>query len=269
MICDSHIHVGQYYEMYTSPEDVLTFVESVGLDMVAVSSTNTCEENYLKVIEDMHKLRTLLKNRLISILWVTPKLLTNPILCNKVLSCGIDWHCVKIHPQLNPEFGKIDLPYTNIALSICQKIGSPILIHTGVVAGCHPISFESYYDNYPSQIFVLAHGRPIDETLQMLKKYDNIFVDTAFMPISHIRTLVDNGFDNRILWGSDYPIFKYFEPSINQDDYYKQILHELSTLCTESTYTKITQSNFRHIFSSSIMNKRRKYQHESISGAIT
>lgn len=48
MICDSHMHLGQYYDLYTTPKELDAFLEKVGIDAIAVSSTTTCEENFEK-----------------------------------------------------------------------------------------------------------------------------------------------------------------------------------------------------------------------------
>ena len=45
MICDSHIHVGQFRDIYTSPEELVSFLDKVGVEKFAVSSTSIWEED--------------------------------------------------------------------------------------------------------------------------------------------------------------------------------------------------------------------------------
>ena len=53
MICDSHIHVGQFRDVYTSPEELVAFLDDVGVDKFAVSSTSIWEEDYDKVLHEI------------------------------------------------------------------------------------------------------------------------------------------------------------------------------------------------------------------------
>lgn len=248
MLCDSHVHFGQYYEMYTTPQDILTFMTSVGLDKVAISTTSSCEDNYTKVICEMKLLCQLLKHRVVPILWITPRLFDSTQDFENILHCGIHWKCVKIHPQLNPEFGNINFDYTTQAIETCKLLHLPLLIHTGDVKSCHPQIYEKYINSNQSVLFILAHGRPIDETRELLLKYSNVYADTAFMPMEHINLLVKSGLSSKILWGSDYPILQYWEKDINYEILYKQHLSQLESICSRDEFESITYRNFNLIF---------------------
>lgn len=44
MLVDSHVHVGQFYDLYFSPRDVSRLMRKVEVDYYAVSSTTMCDE---------------------------------------------------------------------------------------------------------------------------------------------------------------------------------------------------------------------------------
>ena len=94
----------------------------------------------------------------------------------------------------------------------------------------------------------MAHGRPIDETISVMKQCPNTFVDTAFMPTENILSLVNEGFVKRILWGTDYPIIKFYERNINYCKYYNSIINELKESINEYDYKMITGENLLSLY---------------------
>ena len=46
MLIDTHIHVGNFFNMYFSPLDVSKLLQRLDVNYYAVSSTTICEENY-------------------------------------------------------------------------------------------------------------------------------------------------------------------------------------------------------------------------------
>ena len=101
MLIDSHVHIGQYYHIYTSPQDLLQLLDAVGVEQFAVSSTSICEGNYDKVLNELHELSAIARERVFSVLWIIPAMLKDGGL-ERFLSSSIQWRCLKIHPQLNP-----------------------------------------------------------------------------------------------------------------------------------------------------------------------
>lgn len=91
-IFDAHIHIGQYHCIYTSPEDILSFMDSVGVYNFAVSSTTTCEENYQKVISEFKVLTSKAEGKTVPVLWVTPQMIHFKRLFS-MFDQGIEWKC--------------------------------------------------------------------------------------------------------------------------------------------------------------------------------
>ena len=247
MLCDAHIHVGQFYDIYTSPADLSVFLKEIGIDAIAVSSTTTCEENYNKVEKEIKSLIRAFGKVTIPILWVTPALLNNEAKLISILN-HVDWRCIKVHPQLCPYEWSTDGHNFMKAVELCKELMTPLLIHTGVVRNCHPLQLKPLFNKHSEQTFIMAHGRPIEEAISVMRDCPNTYVDTAFMPIPHVVKLIRLGFSNRILWGSDYPIIKFYDPNINSCSYYNNLIDELKHQITQSDYIKITQTNFLDLY---------------------
>ena len=244
---DAHIHVGQFRELYESPKELVKYLSSVGVGRFAVSSTTVCEENHAKVIEEHKELKALAADRVFSVLWLTPLSLHNGG-AKEFLNSGIDWKCVKIHPWLSPGGWREDNDDRETAIAIAKDLRVPLLIHTGETEGSYPSCFESSIKKHPDVTFILAHGRPIDEALELMRKYPNVWVDTAFMPIENIAKLCDEKLSERVLWGSDYPIPKYYYPDKDMKTYYFDLIQQLKDTINNDDFELITHKNFEILF---------------------
>jgi len=223
---DHHTHIGQFYDIYTPPSELIRFMDSVGVGQFACSSTTICEGDYDKVLLEMLELQMSAGHRLLPVLWIVPQMLYDDGL-QRFLDSGIPWRMLKIHPQLNPLAWKCGGDNLRKVLRLAKQIQVPVLIHTGEFAGCYPLLFERAIRYNPSVMFILAHGRPIDGTITLLQHYPNVLTDTAFMPVEHIAELSQRGLSHKILWGTDIPIQKYYNRSENLIDYYQNRLIEL------------------------------------------
>lgn len=247
LLFDAHIHVGQFHDIYETPADLVADLTRVGVSKFAVSSTTICEEDYDKVIKEIKELKVLCGEQVQPVLWILPQMLNDGGL-EIFLDSGIQWRCVKIHPQLHPASWLPEKNELEKVLSLAETSDVPLLIHTGEKEGCYPSLYEKAFSEYPSVTFILAHGRPIDETIDMMKKYPNVWTDTAFMPIEHICMLCDENLFDRVLWGSDYPIPKYYYPDKDMKDYYLTLIQQLKETIKTEDFEKITYTNFKNLF---------------------
>lgn len=243
---DSHVHVGWFVDRYHSPDKITEDMRSVGFDTILVSSTSTCAEEYDLVIDELSWLKDEWGNNLISALWITPKMLQNGAL-DKMLSSDIEWKVIKTHWQAHPQFYHSS-NLINMILSDSRLMGMPILFHTGLFPECQASVFSKIIAENPDRNFILAHGRPIDETIRILCISKNVFVDTAFMPVSDIVSLVNNKLEDRILWGSDCPINLHFNSETDTVGYLTHKLGDLKAVVSPTIYEKITEKNFHRIF---------------------
>lgn len=246
MLLDSHIHVGQYHEYYFSPKDVHKLMEECGVDYYAVSSTTICEENYERAVHEIEELVSLDSRRVLPVMWITPEGLKGNIAW--YLESDIHWKCIKIHPFLHKGVWESSDSRMIEVVDIARELKVPILIHTGEDPSCHSQLFEPVIRSEPDITFILAHGRPLQEALKLSKKFANAYVDSAFMPVADMKAFIDAGLENKLLWGTDMCIPKYFHPEIDIPTYYKEKLTAFRKICSEEQYRRVTYMNATKVF---------------------
>ena len=247
MLIDSHIHVGQFYDLFFSPAELKNFLDSVGVESFAASSTSICEAKYDNVLAEIKGLRQLCGNRYLPVLWILPQMLNDGGL-EHFLNSGIQWRCLKIHPQLHPDAWLNNSIELRQIVSLARVMQMPLLIHTGEKEGCYPVLYEKSFQENPDVTFILAHGRPIEETIEMMKEYPNVWCDTAFMPTENILKLCNENLSGRVLWGSDYPIPKFYYPNIDMKEYYKNKLDSFKNKSTKEQFEQVTYKNAMKLF---------------------
>lgn len=213
-------------------------MDSVGVERFACSSTTICEGDYDKVLAEMSELYHIAGGRVQPVLWILPQTLSDDGL-QRFLDSNIPWRMLKIHPQLNPLAWQSGSRTLQKVIRLAKRLQLPLLIHTGEFAGCYPSLFERAIRHNPSVTFILAHGRPLDETANLLQRYPNVFADTAFMPVEHIAKLCHFGLAHRILWGTDVPIQRYYSRKEDIVVYYKKRLCELRNVVSNEHYETI------------------------------
>lgn len=245
-LIDSHIHVGQYFDRYFSPQQISYLMKTVGVDYYAVSSTTMCEEIYPKVLDELHELIALDNEKVLPVMWITPEGLKGNIAW--FLESDIQWRCIKIHPYLHQESWVADSDNCNEVVDIARELKIPLLIHTGNESCCQAKKYEHLILKNHDVVFILAHGRPIDEAICLAQKYSNVYVDSAFMPIPDMQQIISSGLSHKLLWGTDMCIPAHFYPNADMREYYKWNLTELSKICSAAEYELITYRNACKIF---------------------
>lgn len=247
MLFDSHIHFGQFYDLYTSPTELKRFLDSVGVERFAASSTTICEGDYDKVIAETKELADICGSRFLPVLWITQPMLKDGGLF-QLMDAGIRWRCLKIHPQLHPMAWVNNSPEMRWVVSMASVLQMPLLIHTGEKEGCYPKLYEKVVSDFTNVTFILAHGRPINDTIELMKKYPNVWCDTAFMPTENIVKLCDEKLSNHVLWGTDYPIPKYYYLDTDMKIYYLDLVQKLKDSISQEDFELITHKNFKKLF---------------------
>lgn len=130
--------------------------------------------------------------------------------------------------------------------AIAQEHNIAIMFHTGERDKCYARMYKQICQSFPKVRTVLAHGRPLNETIDMLRLCENAFVDTAFMPHNHLRELLQLGFANKILFGTDTPIPKRFLKSSLAR--YLRSRIATSKKIAESNWQKISWENAKKVF---------------------
>jgi len=245
MLADAHVHIGQFREFYSNPQSVFDVLDKAGVQRFAVSSTSICEENYSKVLWEMQEIVNIGGKRITSVLWITPKMLTNGAL-KDFLDCGIDWRCLKIHGYVHD--WKPESKSMALVVNEAEQLHVPLLLHTGGRTESDAGSYLDLISKHSSQTFILAHSRPHNQAIEVMQRCPNAWSDTAFTPLEHIVEMVNAGLSNRILWGTDYPLPLFFNDGENPESYFHKLLSDLSSQLSEDDFTKITYKNYEELF---------------------
>lgn len=246
MLIEAHVHIGQYFTHYFSPPLISQLMRRTGVDYYAVSSTTMCEENYPKVVAELQELVALDGDKVLPVMWITPEGLEGNIAW--FLESDIKWRMLKIHPFLNqtewvPGGGMLEE-----VIDIARELRLPLLIHTGNEPCCHVGLFEPAVKENPDVTFILAHGRPLAQAIDMVSKYGNAFADLAFMSIDDMRQIVRAGLSHKLLWGTDMCIPQHFYPDEDMVEYYQRKLNAFRAVCSREQFDLVTFQNAKELF---------------------
>ena len=198
--------MGQYFDDYYTPPRILRTLALAGVSHFAYSSTSTVITDDAEfLLEERIAMHELSNGKAKPILWVTHDMLKHSRDLSLYMNesggkiCGLKVHGVS---ELWEPFGK-DLKRV---FDIAQERGIFVMLHTGEHEGCEAGIYKRICKTFSEVPVVLAHGRPILQTIEMLQDCLNTFVDTSFMPHEHLQKLLTEGFADRILFGTDSPI---------------------------------------------------------------
>jgi hypothetical protein len=245
-IADSHIHIG-YFERnkrkyYFDPIVISKELESIGIVKWAVMSTTICK-GYDAFEESNLEIDTMInyaKDSVYPVLWFLPVMLKKDI---SYIFNRHNWCAVKIHPRA--QFW--DPKGRELQESICciKERNLPIIIHTALYPNyCEAGDFEYLISSNKDVTFILAHGRPIDQAINMVLSFKNVFLDSSYMPYEDINALFSKNLTERVLFGSDYPIDTIFYPDEDRIDRYKTYISKCSNFFSGASFC----DNFNILF---------------------
>ena len=117
---------------------------------------------------------------------------------------------IKYHPwcsQLRINSPKV-IPY----LELARKYDLPVLVHTANDKFSNIKYLERCMDKFPDLTFIAAHcilETDHQKIIQTLKKYHNLYCDTAWVDINFINSLKKEKLMDRVMFGTDNPIDSY------------------------------------------------------------
>ena len=129
----------------------------------------------------------------------------------ELVSLGL--HGIKIHPDI--QGFELDCEGFMNAYEICEKMGLPVLAHTGDYRGdkTNPNRVEHVLKTFPNLTFIGAHfgGYTVwEEAAKVLPKYDNMFVDTSstlfWKGAWGVRDLIKAYGIDKCMFGTDFPM---------------------------------------------------------------
>ena len=235
---DVHIHVGNFKNLYFSPKKVAYAMKRLKVKYYYFSSTSTGNIPFRDVRREIEDLVFFSEGRAIPFLWVSPEMLRYSQDLKRYFYR--DFAGIKIHgTQGWKPYGK------NIrrVLSIARDRNLPVMLHTGGYKNYDAGAFMNLCLEFDDVKIILAHGRPIDQAVEVMKECPNVWADTAFMPIPDILKLKKLGLVSHVLWGTDLPVMRYFY-KIPVREYYERRIKEVLKILGYGDFEKITRENF-------------------------
>jgi predicted TIM-barrel fold metal-dependent hydrolase len=215
---DTHIHIGQFEEVYYKPREILQILSDNGITESVYSSTTSGKEEVR-----YNEIRTEIEEALSGFpcdtykpyLWYIPSYIDEGLQIEKTMF-ELPYKGIKIHPFANNwDFSqKKHIRCLHSLFSFAQDENLPILIHTGPNGVDAPNVFEAFFAKYKKVKIILAHCRPIEDAVKMIRKYSNVYGDTSFVSEEGMHILIKSGVGNKILTGTDFPITHFWTTHI-------------------------------------------------------
>lgn len=214
---DWHIHIGQYFDEYYDFHDVFHILKSNGVMECVLSYLTPKFDNvhnatnfYNSVVQEIKEARNYANKIALKaniLYWADPLILeTNSL--EKIFS-ELEYNGIALHPLLHNWTTYYPQLLTKM-FKFAQERNLPIFIHTGISESDEPLQFESWFYNFPDAEVHLAHCKDSKAIIHLFKKFNNIYGDTAFCPFDSYAEICKAGFENRMLFGSDFPISHYY-----------------------------------------------------------
>jgi predicted TIM-barrel fold metal-dependent hydrolase len=212
---DTHIHIGWFKETYYDPVGIINIVMGK-CESLCFSSTTSCKTDVLYTEIEKEIANTLANIAWSSdiarpFLWYSPTFAGQGVTVEKAMR-NLPYKGIKIHPLAN-RWDLSDAKTLAIAHDVFDYAGRyklPVLIHTGQSGVDAPGTFSRFFSRYPETTCILAHCRPPEETIPLLRDYPNVYGDTAFLSEENMQKIKSENLSHKILSGSDFPITHYF-----------------------------------------------------------
>lgn len=222
MIIDIHTHYGIVPDRYNmSIEMQLDAMKKYHIDYALISNIECAmhSESIAGNVRMLDIVRTY-KDKLGCMLWVNEKLdeagkhsFAELYLANQDIVKGI-----KIHPDISGK--RADDACFDFFYLMGAKYNLPVLLHTKQNQFSSVDIVVNAAKGHPSTIFILGHLEICSDgkaALEAIKKYNNIYGDTAWVHLGVVKEAEKRGIAHKIMFGTDSPISG---ANCYGDDYY-------------------------------------------------
>lgn len=241
-ICDCHVHFGGFHELFFAAQDITSIFEELGVGKVGIMPFGLTYGPELAEVRAAYA--RFPADRFVNYLWLSPEMFEkSPDLSDFQ---DINFKLIKIHGYARQDWYYLPDKIRQV-FSIASLKNIPIMFHTGGYPGSDAIQYLMFCQEFPEVKVILAHGKPLDQALAVMKNAKNAFVDSSFLPIEGLQTICAAGFGDRILFGSDYPAIKYFRPEMELVDWYRESINELVNRFGEKQFMVWAHENFHKI----------------------
>ena len=219
---DIHTHIGQFHDTYYDFHNVFTALKNNGITETTFAyltplftESNPAIDFYKAMTQetkeslDFAKEIGLIVNPLY---WIDPMVLFGGITLETIMK-DLDYKGLVVHPFLN-DWNPADIKRANLLSQVfkfANSNGYEIYFHTGCSERDNPLLFEKWFHDFPKVKVHLAHCKDPEPIIQLFSKYENLVGDTAFCPEDSYKAICDAGFNDRMLFGTDFPITHWYE----------------------------------------------------------
>lgn len=212
---DAHVHLGWFAGKatglrYYSPRRILGVLDRCGVASFVISSTTAqaIGATIDGVISEAREMRRLAGARAKIFYWLSGAFYEkDPELT--VLETGL-FNGIKLHEREGHWVEKRPEALRRV-LRVSAKRDLPVQFHSGLDEPCSPRALAAYAREFPMVRFDFAHCRPMDEVAEVVAACPNVWTDTAYMDEAHMAKLSSYDWHNRLMFGSDLPVWQAYE----------------------------------------------------------
>jgi predicted TIM-barrel fold metal-dependent hydrolase len=207
-ICDAHVHLGKSgpWQPYINPAiyvgELIRLFDKYNVERAVVFPNPNVGDEYPKMNNYIAKSVRKYPKRLIGFGRVDPRR-EDAIKELERIKENLRLTGIKLHPMV--ECFRPDHPFFKKFFQKTNELQLPILFHTSD-GFSSPGLIRRIAKKYPKLSIILAHLR--ESCLNILKECSNIYVETSGTIPEFVELSVDID-ENRILFGSDVPYYKY------------------------------------------------------------
>lgn len=252
IIIDIHAHLGYWPTLKECKNNILnsTKENKINFTLLSFDGTEFQDEPFKDI--DLKKANDITLNFVKShkgfgmLIWIKPtkcnyiEYLDEFINQNRKYVYGLKFHPFLSRLKISDKKLK---PYFNLAI----KYGLPVLVHTALDKYSTINYIEKVATKYPNINFIAAHMELTSDhkySIGVLKKYPNVYGDTAWVDSKILNLAKKEKVLNKILFGTDNPIDG--ERTLKEEIYQKYINNYKKL--SNTNYALIMQKNAQNLF---------------------
>ncbi|MEA4883676.1 MAG: amidohydrolase family protein [Clostridia bacterium] len=207
-VCDSHVHVGEFYDrvnrsvQHYTPRELVSQMAAAGVDLAIVSHIGAIAEP-IEANREMTRIAAEYP-QLAPLVWVSPDVMSPDDVLD-LLDLGFKG--LKFHPTAGQY--RADSPALNPYLDLCLNTRTAALFHSASDEYSAPAFFDAVALAHPCVPIVLAHMNlmgPAGEAIEAAEAHPNLYLDTSWAAPEDILEAISRLGAGRVLWGTDAPL---------------------------------------------------------------
>lgn len=267
MRIDTHVHIGgERLGFQMNEELVIGAMEKYGIDYMLVSNGDASEVDHEQkllpqeiqisqedALERVIKFARSNPGRIGVGVWVKPLQETVTPRLEQLIEENLDIiYAIKLHP-FHSKISPVDertIPF----LELAKKYNLAVVSHTGTGEEDHPVHVYEAAKMFPDVPFVMVHmglGSDNAEALDLLGKADNLYGDTAWVPMETTIEAIRRYGSKKMVFGSDTPIDgldTYFCNPKGERSLYQDYFHILPERIGAKAYEDLMWKNAVELF---------------------